>query len=205
MCLAKIAVRSIPACAGETYEEVVVEPVAAVYPRVCGGNLMKQYGDITTAGLSPRVRGKRPDPPAASSTRGSIPACAGETTASTFLSSSSTVYPRVCGGNGRLSSIRRRRIGLSPRVRGKRHLMVVAIKGDRSIPACAGETRRQPCPPARQTVYPRVCGGNAYHSNVSPAEAGLSPRVRGKPPRPRRHRVNVGSIPACAGETSPSR
>ena len=51
------------------------------------------------------------------------------------------------------------------------------------------------------TVYPRVCGGNicliVYHSQLS----GLSPRVRGKHHAARAMDADLGSIPACAGET----
>ena len=73
-----------------------------------------------------------------------------------------------------------------------------------SIPACAGE----PITPGRATslrrVYPRVCGGTAYHL-LPPPHDGLSPRVRGNH-RPAVHpAIRHRSIPACAGEPPPYR
>ena len=50
-------------------------------------------------------------------------------------------------------------------------------------------------------VYPRVCGGNLRLAEAEIAKHGLSPRVRGKPPWPRRLALSPWSIPACAGET----
>ena len=53
---------------------------------------------------------------------------------------------------------------------------------------------------ARNTIYPRVCGGTTASSVAASAGQGLSPRVRGN------HAIcfvalpAVGSIPACAGE-----
>ena len=71
------------------------------------------------------------------------------------------VYPRVCGGNVGEGLIAVSDAGLSPRVRGKREQPGTWYKGNRSIPACAGETGcwqpiHTPC-----GVYPRVCGGNS--------------------------------------------
>ena len=70
------------------------------------------------------------------------------------------VYPRVCGGNNRLATLRAVEMGLSPRVRGKRHLHQRRPQHRRSIPACAGETMSNTTPYKICGVYPRVCGGN---------------------------------------------
>ena len=69
-----------------------------------------------------------------------------------------------------------------------------------SIPACAGEARRETHPLPPIAVYPRVCGGSNYQSPNPDIGEGLSPRVRGKQqdvPGCANHRR---SIPACAGE-----
>ena len=73
----------------------------------------------------------------------------------------STVYPRVCGGTHTIITPFLRTAGLSPRVRGNpaADLKVSAAVG--SIPACAGEPRRQRRNARRSSVYPRVCGGTA--------------------------------------------
>ena len=78
--------------------------------------------------------------------------------------------------------------GLSPRVRGN-------LLG-------SGED------PAGGRVYPRVCGGTTVARVSTSNVTGLSPRVRGNLLRSSHTPMDVGSIPACAGEPlgdSPSR
>ena len=113
------AYRSIPACAGEPLCPHILRQTFPVYPRVCGGT------DIPTVsgrrekwvyprvcggtspgrrtarcppGLSPRVRGNHGLNTCYSLNFRSIPACAGEPTILTELSTVMRVYPRVCGG-----------------------------------------------------------------------------------------------------------
>ena len=52
----------------------------------------------------------------------------------------------------------------------------------------------------RNAVYPRVCGGSQAVVNGTTTDAGLSPRVRGKPDEIERRFGEGRSIPACAGE-----
>ena len=49
--------RSIPACAGEPVRLVQAAHWQEVYPRVCGGTITDDAGNIIRNGLSPRVRG----------------------------------------------------------------------------------------------------------------------------------------------------
>ena len=91
--------RSIPACAGETGEEIRAAGDSEVYPRVCGGNPAILSGAVLAQGLSPRVRGKRSALLRRRNRNGSIPACAGETYPTQAHSTPRKVYPRVCGGN----------------------------------------------------------------------------------------------------------
>ena len=91
----------------------------------------------------------------------------------------STVYPRVCGGTHPRFGPRKRSGGLSPRVRGHPIDQSVSVSVSGSIPACAGAPIGGP--------------------ELQPYMQGLSPRVRG-------HHVFIGrcggvygSIPACAG------
>ena len=134
--------RSIPACAGETETTTANTTDSKVYPRVCGGNAHSRPPAAASAGLSPRVRGKRAFPPARCCQRRSIPACAGETAQKANFPIFGKVYPRVCGGNGQNPPQSRRVKGLSPRVRGKLKRKTSARGGGWSIPACAGETAR---------------------------------------------------------------
>ena len=204
--LAAVEVRagSIPACAGETPGGRLGRWSAAVYPRVCGGNITIRPSNTRTKGLSPRVRGKRNAMLPKHWHIRSIPACAGETGNRRSAAPEPPVYPRVCGGNAPPRAIQRVAEGLSPRVRGKLFDAggVPLFKG--SIPACAGEAGENPAQPGMAGVYPRVCGGSHFPTLRAARQHGLSPRVRGKPSslcaigRPAR------SIPACAGEAGPS-
>ena len=157
----RLACGSIPACAGEPTAYTSPVHTSKVYPRVCGGTRSGRGFIRPSRGLSPRVRGN-PRPSKASITKGrSIPACAGEPFASSTCQSDEEVYPRVCGGTTRRTTMPSMPMGLSPRVRGN----LVGIEENKStkgsIPACAGEPRNSGTPRSSVTVYPRVCGGTS--------------------------------------------
>ena len=92
---------SIPACAGEPIPAAAKAASYRVYPRVCGGTMMRTRTRTRTAGLSPRVRGNRPSLSTSFSAPGSIPACAGEPRPRLPGAALPRVYPRVCGGTCR--------------------------------------------------------------------------------------------------------
>ena len=112
--------RSIPACAGEPIKYASKKQAFKVYPRVCGGTTGIGSSKRRPMGLSPRVRGNRSLSWRQRNQTRSIPACAGEPSRSSVAAWMLRVYPRVCGGTGRIVSIRGRDRGLSPRVRGNR-------------------------------------------------------------------------------------
>ena len=70
--------RSIPAYAGEPDSPCLCRPALAVYPRVCGGTGSLQSMQVPISGLSPRMRGNPGRPACGSTSKGSIPAYAGE-------------------------------------------------------------------------------------------------------------------------------
>ena len=115
--------RSIPACAGEPRRRPLPGPAPAVYPRVCGGTTGSKSLTRLRIGLSPRVRGNRPQAQADGRAQWSIPACAGEPLALSEMASLMAVYPRVCGGTSGGQFRRAIGQGLSPRVRGNQHSM----------------------------------------------------------------------------------
>ena len=115
-----VALRSIPAWAGETFFPCSARQGKEVYPRVGGGNGGGTALSGGTGGLSPRGRGKPADIPAAGRRRRSIPAWAGETPGNRSSGKPAAVYPRVGGGNRRRCSCGLYSFGLSPRGRGKR-------------------------------------------------------------------------------------
>ena len=192
--------RSIPACAGEPNQWLVLMGLHTVYPRVCGGTHARGERQMSTEGLSPRVRGNPTDFSLCTPIMRSIPACAGEPPCQLQRGAQGRVYPRVCGGTGAVLQAHDRGGGLSPRVRGNRPSRSASSMGVRSIPACAGE----PGIPATRVyawrVYPRVCGGTGNTDIGHTDTAGLSPRVRGNRVCPAHASILRGSIPACAGE-----
>jgi len=133
---------SIPACAGEPRTQGPGSAPGAVYPRVCGGAFLCLSHPPSPQGLSPRVRGSQGTGHPRRLVRGSIPACAGEPTARRGPNGLLRVYPRVCGGASHTFRVWASARGLSPRVRGSPPVALRPIDHPRSIPACAGEPRR---------------------------------------------------------------
>ena len=188
---------------------------------MCGGAQVGRLLPILHAGLSPRVRGSPQGDRLAGRRHGSIPACAGEPWPACRTTSSTRVYPRVCGGATHRGWMADICTGLSPRVRGSRGVRgrarydfvglsprvrgsptgQIAVEGiSRSIPACAGEPGLNPSSGCMIGVYPRVCGGAGVIFGSTASTHGLSPRVRGSLVRGLAGRRAQGSIPACAGE-----
>ena len=111
--------RSIPACAGEPRYRVAstraypvyprvcggpptgrrAEASPGVYPRVCGGTYLITLAVGNDEGLSPRVRGNHFRCDHATSTTGSIPACAGNQTGAPRARGRTGLSPR-CGDPG---------------------------------------------------------------------------------------------------------
>ena len=85
-------------------------------------------------------------------------------------------------------------------MRGNRSPSIDTARRVRSIPACAGEPRARLATGGNSVVYPRVCGGTHQYTAVCFLLLGLSPRVRGNHWRTQHLVLDVGSIPACAGE-----
>ena len=191
---------SIPACAGEPATWCRNSARSTVHPRVCGGAPVARPRLTATMGPSPRVRGSHHEIPRCPRLDGSIPACAGEPARCRPPRRPAKVHPRVCGGARVRHADARPDGGPSPRVRGSPPYEALGIAYVGSIPACAGEPRRRSSATRPCGVHPRVCGGASSPSNFAQASAGPSPRVRGSRPRPALQRVNIGSIPACAGE-----
>ena len=214
--------RSIPARAGEPVLRSGRNLILMVYPRACGGTPTSRSSRYQWLGLSPRVRGNRSGGGGGGAGRGSIPARAGEPAppVSRYPPLRSiparagepgpprrcrrrkTVYPRACGGTGRIAMGLKLTDGLSPRVRGNQVLQHRPATSVRSIPARAGEPPTAASSARRATVYPRACGGTEWALLGLTTATGLSPRVRGNQADGRGAADQLGSIPARAGEPS---
>ena len=197
--------RSIPAYAGEPIPIATSAGMRQVYPRVCGGTPARRPRRVAAPGLSPRMRGNPYPRPARRANARSIPAYAGEPRARRQTARRPPVYPRVCGGTDYWRIARRRRQGLSPRMRGNREKLGNVNDYEGSIPAYAGEPYRWHSCQCGIWVYPRVCGGTTHAPRTADRDGGLSPRMRGNLFRRSRLRPCWRSIPAYAGEPGRSR
>ena len=153
------ALRSIPASAGEPPGGAGSWKVPGVYPRECGGTTSCTAPNVSTTGLSPRVRGNLSEAVEARLRVRSIPASAGEPAQDVQGTGGRPVYPRECGGTAEARTRLGHIHGLSPRVRGNLFLAVDRLSRQRSIPASAGEPTLGCGARSPFGVYPRECGG----------------------------------------------
>ena len=158
---------------------------AGVYPRTGGGNPFPTPPNMGCGGLSPHGRGKR------------NPASFEEANELVLYLNAQAVYSSPYGDSQRIAQVT-----LNAVTQNQVSQTKVNPQGDRSIPARAGETRRQCKLPRPAGVYPRTGGGNTVIDHTGNWHRGLSPHGRGKQrPRPRNW-LGRGSIPARAGETT---
>ena len=91
--------RNIPACAGKTLPCTINRSCCTEHPRVRGENCFPSHSGQIWLGTSPRARGKREIVSAAQKLVGNIPACAGKTGPSLYMSMIRQEHPRVRGEN----------------------------------------------------------------------------------------------------------
>ena len=131
-----------------------------------------------------------------------IPACAGNSAASSVRAVVAPVHPRVCGEQSVLLRYRRPSLGSSPRVRGTANPAAPRQDPARFIPACAGNRYGFDHRTIRQPVHPRVCGEQSYIRLRTAPRDGSSPRVRGTDSDGEWELDPMRFIPACAGNRS---
>ena len=170
---------SIPAWAGEPALPSPTASPSWVYPRVGGGTTQGQAIASRSLGLSPRGRGN-PNVNHPGNWYGrSIPAWAGEPGPRAQTDGEAAVYPRVGGGTPEGWYTVDDLAGLSPRGRGNLAREHRLTAKQRSIPAWAGEPRRDGTLWMIWQVYPRVGGGTCPLGTTMNRGDGLSPRGRG--------------------------
>ena len=202
--LRRSPLRSIPASAGQPVAVGVAGALGKVYPRECGAAASSRCRWYPSRGLSPRVRGSLVHGYPGRVDRRSIPASAGQPI---FMASSNTasgVYPRECGAAWAPVWLTGWKSGLSPRVRGSHEATKCAVGVLRSIPASAGQPLPSLFVAMARAVYPRECGAAGRSQILSASSMGLSPRVRGSRWAAEPELVRMGSIPASAGQPTPS-
>jgi len=171
-------------------------------PRARGTRANSSINRHASRGPSPRARGTRGWLGRGRTRRWSIPACAGNTISSQREQTMRSVHPRVRGEHTPRKADMGVPSGPSPRARGTQGVLQPGVEGDRSIPACAGNTWASfstpaapsgPSPRARGTrcgphsthrstaVHPRVRGEHGCGKPGSMSHNGPSPRARGTP------------------------
>ena len=155
-------------------------------------------------GSSPRGRGKHRKPTRTRPRLGLIPAWAGKTPRGFPRGIARAAHPRVGGENVIMIWPTPTVRGSSPRGRGKQIPGGTTAVLLRLIPAWAGKTRQADSNSHGLAAHPRVGGENLIRRMVLGAEAGSSPRGRGKRWCAVDQAQIEGLIPAWAGKTPSS-
>ncbi len=193
--------RIIPAHAGQTSSPDLNWASTTDHPRACGANFRRSPIARSTAGSSPRMRGKLGPLAGEFAAFRIIPAHAGQTGTIDGERRHSSDHPRACGANATSVMPRSMMAGSSPRMRGKRVQQGHRQSRRRIIPAHAGQTTPAPHRPPAISDHPRACGANPWRKLSAKPQCGSSPRMRGKR-RPQQNPAEfVRIIPAHAGQT----
>ena len=156
---------------------------------------------MSASGSSPRVRGKLQARRVEGVASRIIPARAGQTL---WLRPATWLFPdhpRACGANVDGFPSKDANAGSSPRVRGKRPRRGILGRGQRIIPARAGQTPGPDENIKQLPDHPRACGANPPMMLRSCVGHGSSPRVRGKLRLQHSPKIRLRIIPARAGQT----
>ena len=178
--LITMCLRIIPAHAGQTTSTSDRIALPTDHPRACGANFSITVLLCVSFGSSPRMRGKRRPRLCMGGPLRIIPAHAGQTRGWSPSRSLCPDHPRACGANCFPALWFPALTGSSPRMRGKRSFLCILTAGIRIIPAHAGQTPADDTASPRRSDHPRACGANVSGFPSRDANAGSSPRMRGK-------------------------
>ncbi len=153
-----IAIRFIPAGAGNTGARNTKPCICSVYPRWRGEHEMLVSVNAANTGLSPLARGTHILQNTRLISTRFIPAGAGNTRRLISAARDSPVYPRWRGEHTPAALDLKKGRGLSPLARGTLHGYASSQRRSRFIPAGAGNTPRLFKRGRRGSVYPRWRG-----------------------------------------------
>ena len=137
---AKIAMRTIPACTGNTGRAAESHPGAADHPRMHGEHGGKRTKTRGVRGPSPHARGTPRARSGQGAVRRTIPACTGNTSAPPCSARKTPDHPRMHGEHPFVRRTCQRSPGPSPHARGTRSPRPPSPARTRTIPACTGNT-----------------------------------------------------------------
>ena len=152
----------------------------SVHPRVRGEHVNSRVASTSASGSSPRTRGTPEPVQQHSMLVRFIPAYAGNTHGPYPNRESEPVHPRVRGEHGSGWSEIDQNRGSSPRTRGTRCRRGLDRRGDRFIPAYAGNTKRKNASVQRMKRFIPAYAGNTPAVCAVRAADPVHPRVRGE-------------------------
>ena len=190
----------IPARAGQPRGCPLVLVLRGAYPRTSGATLHVGSLRVVMQGLSPHERGNRRLLHRAILEQGPIPARAGQPRVFSTPSSPDRAYPRTSGATFQMSLGLSRIQGLSPHERGNPAAARFAIACVGPIPARAGQPDNLSMASGPMGAYPRTSGATLRAPSNIRYAWGLSPHERGNLVVVHWPAVQLGPIPARAGQ-----
>ena len=193
--------RFIPARAGNTRPPCSRPGAPPVHPRSRGEHPDSGRRRRAPTGSSPLARGTREAPAGPRLERRFIPARAGNTARTSAAPRRPSVHPRSRGEHDNLIDLINSVDGSSPLARGTPVGHALSSRGQRFIPARAGNTGARPAGGPRAPVHPRSRGEHDDAARLPGTLYGSSPLARGTRPRCPQHWRDCRFIPARAGNT----
>ncbi len=169
------------------------------HPRDCGERSIGADTARKAAGSSPRLRGTRYRDATELRVWGLIPATAGNARRPSMLRTRTRAHPRDCGERRRSVPFDVPAMGSSPRLRGtlSQPHNLIEIRG--LIPATAGNATARGGNQSWDRAHPRDCGERSEYAGRKRDGSGSSPRLRGTQHDYYPNDVDLGLIPATAG------
>ena len=193
----------ISACAEQTVLTRVISSSGRDHLRVCGADVADELVAALDLGSSPRVRSRHRLPTWSRPFRGIISACAEQTLRRPTRPHHGRDHLRVCGADLMATLCDPFRLGSSPRVRSRPHVVDDDVTRGGIISACAEQTVSSASRSGSARDHLRVCGADSHCTRQTIHRSGSSPRVRSRHiPRPVADEVS-GIISACAEQTHP--
>ena len=172
----------IPAYAGNTWTPSISPALPWDHPRICGEHSRGLRRMTVARGSSPHMRGTPDSALLSRSSRGIIPAYAGNTSSSFRPYEYEKDHPRICGEHRIGVESTASPLGSSPHMRGTRGLIHTVDQTHGIIPAYAGNTS----PVLRRCFWPRdhprICGEHEMLVTDGTDKQGSSPHMRGTLP-----------------------
>ena len=196
-----LAVRIIPADAGNTAPLDTSRDTYKDHPRGCGEHSIARTVAMMFKGSSPRMRGTHNWSAVNLNDPRIIPADAGNTGKGESRARTSRDHPRGCGEHHLKQTADQPNPGSSPRMRGTPLIGLVLVGLTRIIPADAGNTGSCPLAGLWTWDHPRGCGEHGGVCDSHSFDRGSSPRMRGTPGLWGMFNHTGRIIPADAGNT----